>query len=118
MGVKCFFKSYDDFEDNLNNIKNFQTNTIVDISNFRILKHCQKDKFLVVKIRYNNCGNFEGEKILIYKNITIKDLENMKIIDPHFSNENISPIIRIIPTNDGWKMALELSEYLAINEYK
>lgn len=76
--------------------------------NYQILDYKESDNFLVVKIKYLDCTNFEGEKILVYKNIKVIDLWNQKLIDPHFSENKDyhSPIARFIPTQEGWNMAI------------
>jgi hypothetical protein len=62
---------------------------------------------LVINIHYPDCTNYEGRKILVYKNTTLLELVNQKTIDPHFSDnkEFYSPIARFLPTNEGWEMA-------------
>ncbi len=74
---------------------------------YKILESAQYDKYLIVKIKYLNCINYEGIKILVYENCTLPDLIEQKSIDPHFSSSKTkrSPIVRFVPTDDGWKMA-------------
>ncbi len=64
--------------------------------------------FLVVKIKYPNCQNYEGMKIIVYENMTLLRLIKQKEIDPHFSNSKIyaSPIARFEPTERGWRWAV------------
>lgn len=66
--------------------------------------------YLLISINYPDCTNYEGNKILLYKNVTLENLIKQKSIDPHFS-DNIkyhSPIARFEPTDKGWNMAKEL----------
>lgn len=78
-----------------------------DSSRYRIDTFKKIDKFLIVWIVYPNCTNYEGQKILVYQNIEMRDLLNQKLVDPHFSNNTKyhSPIARFVPTNEGWEMA-------------
>lgn len=70
--------------------------------------------FLVVKIHYPDCTNYEGNKILLYENTTITQLKGQKYIDPHFSMSAYkSPIARFIPTERGWNMAVSLATALS-----
>lgn len=64
--------------------------------------------FLVVGVRYPDCTNYEGRKILVYKGVTWGMLEKQGSLDPHFCNnpEYISPIARFVPTNEGLGMAI------------
>ena len=74
-----------------------------DPNNYVILKHEQVGAFLIVKIKYLDCTNYEGVKILVFKT-TIEKLKAQKYIDPHFCENKkfISPIARFVPTTEGW----------------
>lgn len=78
-----------------------------DPLNYRIIRSEQIGRFLLVKIKYLDCINFEGEKILLYEGITIDNLLKQRYIDPHFSDskEHLHPIARFIPTDAGWNLA-------------
>ncbi len=80
--------------------------------NYNIIKSRQINEFLIVLINYPDCINFEGNKILIYKDCNIQQLINQKTIDPHFSDsvKFYSPICRFIPTDKGWSMAISFCE--------
>ena len=83
-----------------------------DPNNYKIEKAEEVGKFLIIKLRYPNCTNYEGNKILVYQNTTLIDLINQKLIDPHFSDTKgfKSPIARFIPTEGGWAMARKFCE--------
>jgi hypothetical protein len=83
--------------------------------NWIILSHQKVGKLLVVKIKYPDCDNYEGEKILVYENITLAKLRKQVKIDPHFSEnkEYKSPIARFVPTDRGWDMAITFCEALS-----
>ncbi len=78
-----------------------------DPMNYKIEKVHEDGAFLIIKINYPDCTNFEGNKILVFRDTTLVDLVNQKYIDPHFFQDaNIkSPIARFIPTDEGWQMA-------------
>ncbi|MFA6049949.1 MAG: hypothetical protein WC761_02010 [Candidatus Paceibacterota bacterium] len=78
--------------------------------------------YLVLNIKYPNCTNFSGLKILVVK-ATVKELVLAKHIDPHFSedkkagsrlpsNRLSSPIARFPPTDEGRKMAVRFASML------
>ena len=79
-------------------------------SNYEILDSRQIGPYLIVKIKYPDCTNYEGIKILVFKGCTLGTLQLQKLIDPHFSEnkEFHSPIARFEPTDAGWDMALNL----------
>lgn len=76
-------------------------------NNYKILLHEKIGRFLIVKINYLDCTNYEGNKILMFEHVSIKDLEKQKSIDPHFSENKmyIHPIARFEPTDKGLEMA-------------
>lgn len=76
--------------------------------NWEIEDSLEVSEFLVVKIKYLDCKNYEGMKILVYENMTLLRLIKQKLIDPHFSEnkEYASPIARFEPTERGWRWAV------------
>lgn len=76
-------------------------------SNFKIQRYLQIKDYLIVQVKYPDCNNYEGNKILVYHGIDILDLKLQKSIDPHFSENKKyhSPIARFMPTERGWAMA-------------
>jgi hypothetical protein len=85
-----------------------------DPLNYEILHAVKAGNNLVVEVRYPDCTNYEGRKIMIYLNTTIEALVAQESIDPHFSNnkEKISPFARFEPTKNGWQTACELATTL------
>lgn len=80
--------------------------------NFKILREEEVGRFLIVELRYPDCTNFEGRKILVYEGMTLELLHRCQRIDPHFQEKpNISTfgcsllIARFIPTKEGWSYA-------------
>lgn len=64
------------------------------------------NKWCVVVVRYLDCTNYEGKKVLVYDNrYKFNKLVASKILDPHFSNDDYSPIARFVPTGDGIRLA-------------
>lgn len=81
---------------------------------FEILEVFTDDSYTVLKIKYPNCTNAEGIKILVYK-ATPVELLKRKEFDPHFGHKD-SPIARFEPTDQGWNMAIKLATSLALSE--
>ena len=79
-----------------------------DPTNYKIKKCRRLGKYLIVKIQYLDCINYEGIKILVYKT-TLEKLKAQKYIDPHFCDNKkfISPIARFVPTEEGWDDAVQ-----------
>ena len=75
---------------------------------FKIRKFDPANGNVVVLINYEGCTNYEGNKILVYENLTIEELRSQGLIDPHFSeNEKYrSPFARFEPTTKGWIKAV------------
>ena len=82
---------------------------------FSILDFKQVGHLLLVKVRYPQATNYEGVKILLYRNTTIQELIAQGArcgIDPHFSESKDfkSPFARFEPTELGWDAACALLE--------
>jgi len=83
-----------------------------DPLNYEILKSKQIGKNVVIKVRYPNCTNYEDIKILLYRNVTMVKISSMDLLDPHFSENGISPFLRIEPTEEGWDVACLIAAYI------
>lgn len=82
-------------------------------NNYTIIDAVEANDYLLMKIQYHDCTNYEGLKILMFFDVTLLDLIKQKSIDPHFSDNKdyISPIARFEPTDNGWNMGLEIIGY-------
>jgi len=91
-----------------------------DPSNYEIKRWKTIGKYLLMEIKYLDCVNYEGDKILLYKDVGLTQLTDQKLIDPHFSDTDmfISPVARFRPTNNGWEMAIRFMEIMEKNEHK
>lgn len=85
--------------------------------NYEIIKTFERvtgrrTNYLLVDIKYPDCTNYEGRKILLYENVSLCQLKLQKQIDPHFceSVDYFSPIARFEPTKEGWEMGIFLIE--------
>ena len=71
-----------------------------DPANFTIHSELKLGEYLVMLVQYPNCTNYEGQKLLVYSGFkSSKELlkkTNGKL-DPHFSEEGVSPIARFKP---------------------
>lgn len=78
-----------------------------DPRNYVIKFYRKIGDFLAVLINYPDCKNYEGNKVLVFENIDLMDLQKQGTIDPHFSNSKRyhTPIARFEPTKRGWEMA-------------
>ena len=81
---------------------------------FEILRSLQVGENLVVEIRYPNCTNYEGRKIVVYRGADLVSLLKQAKktgIDPHFSarDDLITPFARLEPTEEGWQAAERLA---------
>lgn len=99
--------------------------------NYEIIKTFERQtgrrtNYLLVDIKYPDCTNYEGRKILLYENVSLCQLKLQKQIDPHFfeSMDYFSPIARFEPTKEGWEMGIflieqkNLSKKKKLNDYK
>lgn len=82
-------------------------------ANYQIVKAEEHGQYLIVMIQYPDCTNYEGKKILLFKGVTLIQLVNQKLIDPHFFEDKKykSPVGRFVPTDEGWAMAVAVATY-------
>lgn len=74
------------------------------------LDSCQYGDYVAVKIRYPDCTNYEGVKILVFRS-TVQSVRAQRRIDPHFGRGDLTyPIARFQPTAEGWQDALAYAE--------
>lgn len=85
-----------------------------DPENYEIVRTNQVGNHLVMLVRYPDCSNYEGNKVLLFKDTTLLDIKKQKVLDPHFcDNEDfISPFARFEPTTYGYNVALQLAGQL------
>lgn len=87
--------------------------------NFKIIKVMDIGNYIAVEINYPDCINYEGNKIMVYQNITKNEIRKIKFLDPHFCDGNhLSPIARFEPTKFGWECAIGLISILNKNNLK
>lgn len=81
---------------------------------FKIERTVQIGKFLIARIRYEDCTNYEGVKILVFKDLTEVLLKSSTSIDPHFleGTSDLIPIARFAPSAKGMFMALAFAELM------
>jgi len=109
MGFSLFSSStYDEIEAALPKKKEQKKSTFGNPNpkNYIILYSEQIGEFSLFVVKYPDCYNYEGKKILIYRG-RIEDIIAQGSLDPHFSdNEKLhSPIARFIPTDEGYSAA-------------
>ncbi len=73
---------------------------------YKIIRYQEFDNYLLLEIKYLDCINYEGNKVMVYE-CSMDDLLKQGSIDPHFAeNKDFhSPIARFEPTGKGWEMA-------------
>jgi len=81
-----------------------------DPNNYKIIRSYEFNNKLIIEIKYLDCTNYEGHKILYYEDCTLIKLLKQKSIDPHFSENKkfYSPTARFEPTEKGWNIAYNL----------
>lgn len=90
-----------------------------DAENFEIEEIEQVGKNLVVKAKYPNCAKcaYEGHKVMVFADVSLKDAIKWRTLDPHFrvdANDHKhahpkaapSPIARFPASAEGWADAI------------
>lgn len=95
-----------------------QLGTVVDNNpdpyNYHVIQVKTFDRSVVMEVKYPDCTNYEGRKILVFQDTTIADIMNQRVLDPHFSENTqyISPFARFEPTAEGWRVAVWVARSL------
>jgi hypothetical protein len=77
--------------------------------NYMEMQNNEQNGNIAILVNYPNCKNYEGEKIIVFKNTTWEQVKNLKELDPHFTEENVvKPFARFEPTEEGWLSAVAL----------
>ena len=81
--------------------------------NFEIIQCAGGNGNCVIWVKYPDCTNYEGNKILVFRGVSVDEVKGLTELDPHFSDKsNISPFARFEPTKDGWDAALALMQII------
>jgi hypothetical protein len=88
-----------------------------DTSRWELLDVFTFDNAFVLRVRYLDCTNFEGVKVMVYRGAfrqvfgTLKDIRHpWTRLDPHFAPGPQSPIARFRPDEDGLALALAVAK--------
>ena len=77
------------------------------------IRHIEQIKCCTLAlVHYPHCTNFEGEKILLYKDTIVSQVKSLVKLDPHFAEGGRAPFARFTPTEDGWNAAVALAHIL------
>jgi len=106
MGVIKLFSS-SSYDCNKSNNETFLPNP--NPNNYNVVRYLEINNYLLIQIKYLDCTNYEGNKILLYKDCKFLDLMKQKSIDPHFTNNKkyFSPVARFRPTDEDWDNAIK-----------
>jgi hypothetical protein len=88
-----------------------------DNNRFQVEEIEEVGNFLVMKVLYPNCAKcaYEGNKVMVFEGVTIKDAFKWRKLDPHFRagglpppiNEAPPPVARFPASTRGWADAME-----------
>jgi hypothetical protein len=85
-----------------------------DPSRYAVVATEQHGRYLLAMVRYLDATNFEGVKVMVYRDRTAASLVGP--LDPHFAENGQGPIARFPPTVDGLAMARLLVTTLVAKE--
>lgn len=69
----------------------------------------------MARVKYLDATNYEGEKILVFKQIPMDTIRHLKRLDPHFCDDgHVSPFARFEPTSKGWEAAVKMCRMLSV----
>lgn len=86
-----------------------------DKEKFEIIDMERVGPHVVLKVLYPNCAkcSYEGNKVMVFLNVSEKDMIAWRVIDPHFRNPAVavkreapSPAARFPASKEGWSDAI------------
>lgn len=87
-----------------------KSNINPDPTKFKILRRIDKGNISLIEVKFENCINYEGNKIIVMDRLQLENSIQTNNLDPHFSNKGQTVIARFEPTIKGWEMAEEFVE--------
>lgn len=105
MGVFKLFSSGSDYTDNTIPVGNPIP------TRFKIVRYEQRGRNLAAEIEYPDARNYEGRKIIVFRDVNFLWLRAQTTIDPHFT-QGSKVFARFAPTPDGWAAALDIATRL------
>jgi hypothetical protein len=72
---------------------------------FKIVRAAALGEHLVVDVHYPDCTNFEGRKVMVFRNTRLEAVMGTLRLDPHF-RETGGPTARFRPDAEGWSLAV------------
>jgi|CXWL01.1.fsa_nt_gi hypothetical protein len=81
---------------------------------YKIIDETVVGTCVVVRVNYPDCTNYEGKKILVFDDVNQwKKLKKKKRLDPHFVEDQYSPMARFEPTERGMVLAVKTARILS-----
>lgn len=56
-----------------------------DPCRFRLVSWIQYGSYILAKVNYPDCTGFEGNKLLVFKGLSVGELTGLSVLDPHFT---------------------------------
>ena len=76
--------------------------------NYSVLRKESFTNATLLRVKYSGCTNFEGEKLLVF----MGDFTPQGDLDPHFEDDDKSPVARFKPNDLGYELAKVFCEQL------
>lgn len=75
---------------------------------WELLEKCECSNAYALRVRYLDCTNFEGVKVMVYRG----KYAPRRSLDPHFYDSPDAPIARFRPDAAGWATACVFASLL------
>jgi hypothetical protein len=83
-----------------------------DPKRWQIVSYVEHPAAYVLLACYLDCTTYEGLKVMVYRG-KFPGRDRMRDLDPHFRDDDSSPIARFRPDPEGMRLANELAERLS-----
>lgn len=76
---------------------------------FRVNRAEEVGSFVCAMVNYPHATSYEGDKILMLRDVSVEELDDLDVLDPHFEEDG-AVVARFEPTEEGWEDAIMLAQ--------
>lgn len=80
--------------------------------NFTVERTQRAGSYVCALVHYPDATNFEGRKVIVFRDTTEEDVTGADLLDPHFAEDG-NIIARFRPDDEGWNDALAYADFKA-----
>lgn len=80
--------------------------------NFNVERTQRAGSYVCALVHYPDATNFEGRKVIVFKDTTVVEVAGAQSLDPHFAEDG-NIVARFRPDEEGWQDAVAYIDFKA-----